>query len=134
MVTQGGGPSPCGQPAYSPGTQSIIYLWEDCASGVWSARYNAGSSFVRYTGQIGSSQPFSSVSGVELEQADVVNTSNPSSISYNLGMRSGQDGIDFKFPANADIYFGVDAPGNANMVLGVDKVPLPFNLRTLGPC
>lgn len=133
---QGGGPSPCGQPTYTPGTETKIYLWQDCGTGLWSARFDAGGSFVRYTGTIQSNQPFTTVAGVALEPADVLTTGPATSIQYNLGMRSGEDGIDFSFPASANVCFGVDAPAGASLVLGAAQtpVPLPFNLRTLGPC
>ena len=68
---------PYGKPVYDPGTEAGLYLWQDKATGAWHLRGAAGGGGGRYTGEIVSDQPFTTVSAVSIEANDVLDTTDP---------------------------------------------------------
>jgi len=95
---------PYGQPVYDPGTEAGLYLWQDEASGVWHLRGAAGGGNARYIGELASDQPFVSVAAVGLEANDVLDTTDPARIVFNLGMgNQWEDGIDFQAAPGAQL-------------------------------
>ena len=125
---------PYREPNYDPATEDGIFLWKE--GNVWHLRAVAGlSGWQRYTGSIVSDMPLISISPVSLEPNDVLDTSNPQEIIFELNMsRPWLDGIDFEFPADATVYFDVQAmSGNATdlVFIGGDRCPidqLPYQL------
>jgi arylsulfatase A len=126
---------PYGKPDYDPGAEAGLYLWQDKATGVWHLRGAAGGGGGRYTGEIVSDQPFTAVSAISLESNDVLDTTDPTRIVFDLGMWSQwEDGIDFQAAPGAQLTlnltsgnpFGV--PGKAvrigEMKWPVDNLPL----------
>ncbi|MFB1510938.1 MAG: Calx-beta domain-containing protein [Thiocapsa sp. C3-sup] len=133
-------PLSCGQPSYAAGSEAGVFLWQDCANARWHARVTAGGSgaAITYRGEIVASEPFTQAQGVLLELPwDVVDVTDPTRLGFTLGVRgTGQDGLAFAFPADADVCFGLDAPAGAQVYVGVGKtaVATPFDLTTLGAC
>ncbi|MFB1501998.1 MULTISPECIES: Calx-beta domain-containing protein [unclassified Thiocapsa] len=133
-------PLSCGQPSYAAGSEAGVFLWQDCANARWHAWVTAGGSgaVITYTGEIVASEPFTQAQGELLELPwDVVDVTDPTRIGFTLGVRgTGQDGLAFAFPADADVCFGLDAPAGAQVYVGVGKtaVATPFDLNTLGSC
>ena len=101
---------PYGVPAYDPGTEAGLYLWQDKSTGVWHLRGAAGGGFSRYTGELISDHPFISVSAVSLEGDDVLDTADPTRIVFNLGLgQQWQDGIDFLAAPGAQLSLNLTA-------------------------
>ncbi len=132
----GGTPSQDGQPAYDPATQAGLFLWRDGPGGGWHLRVTAGGGSADYRGEIVSSAPFTSVNGVSIESQDVLDTSTSGRISFDLRVwNTGQDGVDFAFPATASVCFALQgASPTVLMGAGITSVPTPVDLATLGPC
>ncbi len=130
--------SGCGEPAFDAGTEAGVFVWQDCTTGIWSARFTSGGSptTVFYTGNVASDQAFGAVSGVSLENTDTVDsTTDPLQIDYDLRMLgTGFDGFDFTPAAGASLCF--DRDGGGSIFVGGDKTPFatPIELTTLGSC
>jgi hypothetical protein len=96
--------NPYGKPLYNPATEAGLYLWQDKATGAWHLRGAAGGSSGRYSGEIVSDQPFTSVSAVSLEANDLLDASDPKRIVFDLAMWSQwEDGIDYQVPSGAQL-------------------------------
>ncbi len=132
------GPSPCGIPAQSPGTEAAVFVWKNCTTGKWSMRVTAGGGSKFYSGSVVSSQPFSTVTPVSVEANDTLNyTTDPRQIVYGLTTTSTyQDGFDFSFPASAAVCFNVNLPAGATVYVGTARTVAgtSFNLANLGAC
>jgi len=132
------GPSPCGIPAQSPGTEAAVFVWKNCTTGKWSMRVTAGGGSKFYSGSVVSSQPFSTVTPVSVEASDTLNyTTDPRQIAYGLTTTSTyQDGFDFSFPASAAVCFNVNLPAGATVYVGAARtvVGTSFNLANMGAC
>jgi len=131
--------SACGEPGYDPAVDAGVFVWQDCPSDQWRARFTAGGgSFLRYTGTVGSDQAFNAVMPVSLESRDIFDyTTDPTTITYQLGMgASWQDGFDFTYPTVANVCFGIDIPAGTEVFVGPNRIPVnvPFDLETLGAC
>ena len=140
---QGGGDPPgtgssCGQPNYNPGTESRIFLWQDCATRLWHMRMPGGGSFHTYSGSVISDNNFTSVVPYSLETGDVVDfTSDPSQIIYSLSAGNNyEDGFDFSFPVGSNVCFDVNQSVANPIIVGAGRTPVtaPFDLETLGSC
>jgi hypothetical protein len=120
---------PYGDPGYDAGTEAGLFVWKDEASGVWQVRGTGGSGFGRYTGEIVSDQPFSSVTGVSLEGNDVLDTTDPLRIVFDMRMWSPwQDGFDFRVPDGAQVALNLQSAGGGNPVetirIGAQRWPV----------
>lgn len=132
-------PSPCGDPGYNAATETGLFIWKNCTSGVWSARFVAASGFTLYTGTVVSSLPLSSVVPVSIESTgDVLNsTTNPSQISYSLSVGKGNmDGFDFQPQAGSGTCVNISSPTGRPVYVGAARmlVGVPFSLATLQGC
>ncbi len=128
---------PYGKPVYDPGSEAGLYLWQDKATGAWHLRGAAGGGGGRYSGEIVSNQPFTTVSAVSIEANDVLDTSNPTRIVFDLSMgKQWEDGIDFQTAPGAQLTLNLTSgrpfsiPGKA-LRIGESKWPvdnLPLDL------
>ncbi|MBM9513505.1 PKD domain-containing protein [Desulfogranum marinum] len=126
--------NPYGEPSYDPAAEDGIFLWQE--GNVWHLRAVAGlSGWQRYTGSIVSDMDFDSVTPVNLEPNDNLDTSDPQEIIFDMQMSEPwYDGIDFEVPAGATVYVDVQVTsGNAdNLVfIGGNQCPiaqLPYQL------
>ena len=102
---------PYGEPNYDPASEDGIFLWKE--GNVWHLRAVAGFSGSRsYTGSIVSDMPLVSITPVNLEASDILNTSNSREIIFDIAMwRPLSDGFDFEFPAGATVTLDVQTPG-----------------------
>ncbi|WP_200347825.1 CRTAC1 family protein [Halochromatium glycolicum] len=120
---------PYGKPVYDPGTEAGLFLWKDKATGTWHLRGAAGGGYSRYAGELVSDQPFTTVSAVGLEANDVLDTTEPARIAFDLQMwQQWQDGIDFQFPPEANVSFTLqphadDSPADA-LQIGAERWPV----------
>lgn len=130
--------SGCGEPAFDAGSEAGVFVWQDCNTGIWSARFASGGSptTVFFTGTVASDQAYASVTGVSLEASDTLDsTTDPLQIDYDLRMLgTGFDGFDFVPGTGASLCF--DRDGGGNILVGGDKTPFatPIDLTTLGSC
>ena len=124
--------TPYGQPEYNASQDKVLFLWQDEISGVWELRATAGGGSANYVGSIVADLPVESVLGVGLESNDILDTSNPLQIDFNLRVSgSGQDGITFQFPDGADLSFNLEGD-SAPLRIGsnqwrVSEVPLDLS-------
>ena len=127
--------TPYGKPNYSNSEESAIFLWKDEDS--WRLRFTAGSrANRRYVGSIVADSSATSAEGVKIESSDVVDTSDPARIDFDLKVWSGfQDGIDFSFSQDANLTLNINTPGDesANLLQmgtqrwSVDELPLDLS-------
>ena len=111
-------------------------MGKNCVTGGWMLRVASGAS-KSFRGSLTSSLPFTNVTGISVEANDIVDTSNPSVITYKLGVGgAGDDGFNFSFPEAADVCFDSTMPAGVIVKVGGigTVVQEPFDLRTLGPC
>jgi len=130
--------SVCGAPTYDQSADRAIFLWQDCATGIWSVRYTAAGGYIKYQGSVVADQALTSFTPLSIESSDVLDAaSNPTRIDYTLKISPPYyDGYDFGYPADTDICFNITTPSSPDVMIGPDRTPitLPFNLRTMGPC
>ena len=135
----GGNCNSYGVPTYDPATEDGIFLWKE--GNVWHLRAIAGASGSRsYTGSIVSDQPLISITPVSIEASDILNTSNPQEIIFDISMWGPWfDGFDFEFPADATVTFDVQTTGGdvTDLVfIGGDRCTidqLPYQLPSNTP-
>ena len=101
--------TPYGQPEYDRAEESGLFLWKE-DQGLWHLRVTAGAdSKRRYVGSIISDSPATSVTNVGIESNDIINTSDPLRIDFDLQVFKGyQDGINFSFPAEASLTINLE--------------------------
>ena len=120
-----------------PSADSGIFLFRDCATGLWSLRISrGGDSWIFHDGSVVGDQPFVSVTPVSLEGPDVVDTATPGAIAYSLAVGgAGFDGFDFEVPAVGQWCVTATSP-SATIFVGENKTPVqsPFDLNSLGAC
>ncbi len=125
----------CGEPLMDANSDLSLLVWKDCGTGIWHARASGGgSNGVTYHGTIISSQgPFTNVAEYSLEDTDKLELSGDTLKFLMRVYSSWQDGIEFSLPASADACFSMN---RKQMLIGKGRqsVPLPINLKTLGPC
>ncbi len=129
-------PSTCGAPNYNRATEHALFVWQDCATGVWSVRVTAGGQNATFSGDISASQPFDSVTPFSIEGQDLFDLSDPTAISYGLAVgNAGQDGFEFSIPGGAKLCLDLTSPA-APVLLGENRTSLsvPVDLSTLGAC
>lgn len=128
----------CGAPVFSPDTDKAMFLWKDCASGVWVLRATAGGdpAGVVYNGRIRADTQFSSTSGYDIESHDTL-AIGADLIEYTLKVwYGGVDGVHFAYPAGSSACFEMDAPPGTPVLLGPAATPytVPLDLETLSGC
>lgn len=127
---------PYGKPGYDPGIEAGLFLWKDEESGIWHLRGAAGGGYCRYAGEIVSNRPFHTVSPVGLEADDVLDTTDPLQIVFDLHMwNSWEDAIRFQFPADAEVHLALQPQGGEDpadvLQVGADRWPVedvPLNI------
>jgi hypothetical protein len=136
----GGGPGGelpvCGAPLINDATDKEAFLWRNCSTGKWSARFNAGTSFTIYEGTIESAAGFTSLQGVSVEDSDTL-TGSASDVFFNLRVgKTFQDGFDFTAPEGSDLCVDLDLPEGIDVLVGANRLPVtpPFDPLTLGAC
>jgi PKD repeat protein len=107
-IAVGGGASTCdpyGKPDYDLATEDGIFLWKE--GNVWHLRAAAGfSGWQQYIGSIVSDTEYISVTAVNFEASDTLDTTDPYAITFDLRMSSPYyDGLDFELPADATALF-----------------------------
>ena len=128
--------SPCGEPVIDLTQDREAFLWRDCITGQWSARFTAGGAYNRYQGTVDSNLGFSSVNPVSIEFNDVI-TTGATQLVFDLQMgQVHQDGFDFNVPAGSNLCVGIDMPAGIDVLVGASRTPVtpPFNPDTFGPC
>ena len=128
--------SACGMPSINYATDNAAFVWQDCNTGEWSARFSAASRFTLYEGTVTSDQGFTQVSGVDLEGTDTLDVSS-NEVFYNLRIGAGfDDGFDFSTPAGSNGCFDLQLPAGSPVLIGQNRTPIatPFDLETLGAC
>lgn len=128
-------PSACNMPDYDRATEQAVFIWQDCATGLWSMRGTAGGSLVTLVGSVESEAPFTSVTPFSIEGADVLDyTTDPSVIDFVLTTNNiGQDGFDFEIAGST--CFILESPA-LPIYVGVQRNLLgsAFDIETLGLC
>ena len=132
----------CGKPEVDSTTDRGIFIWKNCVTDQWSVIATAGGQGLpgtTYEGSVNASQTFSSLTPVNIEYNDVVDSNSDfTQINFTVRMLgSGLDEFRFKYPADAQACFDVAGlPENSAVFIGSKKMTLnvSFNLTTLQPC
>lgn len=131
-------PSPCGEPALDPATETGLFIWKNCVDGSWDVRFLAGPGFKLFTGRVSSSESFPSVGGFDIETSDIFDFStDPSTVEFSLRVGAGYlDGFSFSPAPDATTCVLLDSPVATNAYLGTDKTLLtvPFDIDFLEVC
>ena len=131
-------PSNCGEPTIDTSVDRELFIWKDCAgNGDWHVTGTAGgSSVITYTGNIATDQSFSNIVPVSIEASDILDTSNPQLINFQMTMGNiWRDGFNFSVAAGSTC-LTLDLPLGMNVLVGENRTPVstPFNIETLGAC
>ncbi len=132
--------SPCGEPNVNKQNEYGLFLWQDCSGDQsWHVLAAAGgqSAPVRFKGSIDSDIPAISIGSSSYENSDILDTSNPLSIYYDMKVSSGGiDKLNFRYPDIANVCFDANAPAGVPVYIGVDRssVTLPLHLGLLASC
>jgi hypothetical protein len=130
-------PSSCGKPVYDSATDQAVFVWQNCADGSWSIRTTGGGqAATTFVGSLTSNKPFTNVTGVSLENSDVLDTSDAGRIGFALTVTGPwQDGFDASAPADASLCFDLERP-DLPVYFGPNRLTptVPFDLETLGAC
>ena len=104
-----------------------MFVWRDCTTAQAHVRVTGGGQSAAFTGSIGSSQGFVTVTRFLLESNDVLDaTSDPDSISYRMNVSgNGIDGIDFESAAGASVCVDLSAPA-VPVYAGADRHSCPY--------
>jgi len=128
----------CGMPGYDKNIDREVFLWKDCAAGIWHTRFTAGGGWTQYQGSVDSNLPFTDVTPVSIEASDTFDySSDPNAISYQVQISPPwEDGFYFSYPAGSNVCYAVTKPVDALVLIGPSRTPVaaPFDLETLGPC
>ena len=128
--------SPCGIPPHDPTSEQAIFVWADCATGVWQLRGTAGGLAWTAGGEVVADAPLLSVSSVSLEATDVVdNATAPEVVRFDFDL-SGEDLDGFDFTAGSGPLCLVSDDPTLTVFVGGAMValPTPLDLSTLRPC
>ncbi len=139
--------SSCGVPTYNRATQDGIYLWQICGSKEWFMRAVGGgrdsNNELRVEGNLVLSNPIQSITEFSIDPPDpnelfpvpdFVDASDRKNIKFRFRVwRDGQDGMDFKLPANTTTCLKILTPAGIPVFVGRSKTEItpPFNLLTL---
>jgi hypothetical protein len=129
--------SPCGMPTIDPATESGVFVYEDCATGLWSVRAVVGGGDDTFVGGLFTDVDFGNVTLVSIEPEDSVDaTTDPQVIDFLMEVQgSGSDGFDFTAPGT-ELCFALTAPSAASVFVGINKIQVsqPFDLLTGSSC
>ena len=121
--------TPYGAPAYDPATEAGLFLWQDEVTGLWHVQGTAGNGFARYTGELVSDLPFTTVVPKGLEGNDILDNTNPLRLVFDLRMWSPwEDGFEFVVPAGAHVELSLQPQGTEDpaqsLHLGAQRWPV----------
>jgi len=124
--------SSTGKPEYDPGLDAGLFLWQD-TNGSWQLRASAGGNVQRYIGRIVSDLPFENIQPYSVESADILRTSDPYVIEFDLtARRIYEDGFSFLIPVGANVSFELVEPVSVGSVyVGKDRWPVSQSTFTL---
>ena len=110
-----------GQPDVNIFEDSGLYLWQD-DNNVWNLRAVAGGSNDTFSGTISGDVEFEFVHPDKLESNDVVDTSNPNQIDFDLKVYDfGEDIVQFKSADSANISLNLEE-GADSLKIGSDAL------------
>lgn len=127
----------CIEPSLNAAVDQGLFIWRDCATNIWSARFTAGgaTSFIFLTGNVISLDGFADLTTVTLNSGDVVeNTSDPAQLNFSLAVvREGTDGFNFR-PLSENACLTIDS--STPTFIGGNKEPVgsTLDLTTLQAC
>ena len=115
----------CGEPSFDNSVDRATFLWQDCATGVWSLRSMGGGTPNRldFTGEISVIGGLQNLIPVQIEASDTLDNSTPNRFVYNLIVyQNSIDGFDFELSAEA--CFTPDASSSLPIYLGQTRALL----------
>ncbi|MEM1229817.1 MAG: Calx-beta domain-containing protein [Pseudomonadota bacterium] len=128
----------CGPPTnpLQPGTERGVVLYHDCTTGVWQATFSGGGRYALYRGSLSSDRGIASLTGIGIEDDDVLSLAGAAAQWSLRVVRSFTDGFTFDINSGASACFAVDLPPDATLWLGPQRqaVTPPIDLQTLEPC
>lgn len=129
--------TPCGKPPIDAGSNRRLVVWKDCQDQAWYVQLTGGRNFTTFSGTVNSSAGFAAVENLTLEGGDVLDTSLPSAISFDLtAIQSYNDTYRFRVDAGAEVCIAGEGSLGADLLIGPDAtaVRTPVNPRTLAAC
>ncbi len=131
-------PSECGEPAVNSATDAGFFLYRDCVTDEWHVLVTAANDYAGFVGKFISDQSFVSVTALDLESHDTLDTSDPTVIDFFVQTwGTGRDEFKFQFLPGAEVCLVIEAPaGTSTVSLGSARVPVgvPLDLNTLSAC
>lgn len=127
--------SACGEPEVDSATETGVFVWQDCQTGVWHLRMTAGPTYALFMGTLSAGEPFSSVLPLDIEGHDMFDTANPQVIDFALQAWAG--GVDeFTFTLAPGVPVCLDSAAALQVQVGEDRTPfaMPFDPATLSAC
>lgn len=101
-------PSPQGAPDYDLLTDAGLFLWQGTENR-WHLRTTGDADGNIYKGSIVSNQMLTQLESVDLESNDILNTTNPNQIEFELTVFQGfRDGFDFQVSPGASLALDLD--------------------------
>ncbi len=128
----------CGRPVFNPKTDQGVFIWQDCNNKAWKLKVTAGgdASGINYVGEINSSEGFTKVKAVGLENRDLL-IEYDSRLDFNLKVwNRGLDGLSVHLPASSSTCFSSTSSADNGVYLGPNKVRMDaaFDLNSLDLC
>ena len=127
----------CGEPVIDRNVDREIFIWQDCNDNEWHLRaYAGGGSPINYIGNLTTFDSFTDVGLYSIESSDVVDTSDPKVIAFDLTMGDiWFDGIDFQVGVGSTC-LTLNTPVGKDVLVGPNRQPVasPFDIKTLGAC
>jgi hypothetical protein len=127
----------CGQPTINYVADGAVFIWKDCDADNWHVRASSAQGYVKYVGNISSSEPLQNVTGFSLESTDTLDNSIATQINFGMGMSNpAGDGFNFTAACSAQTTFNLTSPTGANVLVGVNRDPVAANvtLNQLSAC
>jgi hypothetical protein len=127
----------CGAPT-NPNLDHNLYLWKECGTDNWHARLTSGgSSLITFSGTVESTTGFVSVTKVNIESSDTVDTSNPNAIQFSfIAGNGGTDEVGFVPQIGTQMCFRRSQTTTTQVRVGKDATPTvpPFDPTTSQGC
>jgi hypothetical protein len=134
----------CGQPPYSQAYGTAMLVWRDCGTSNWNIRMRGGIDYVNdfivqeSRGKLIGNSDFGSTAGIGLTTEDQVEgTGNRVDFAVSVAETVGNNkGIAFNTATQTRTCLLMDVQDIDRVILGDSRkrLPLPFDLLTLGPC